>query len=146
MSKLFRNILIALAASIGFVALVLSVLYFLGYDVPVVSDCKCLCKCKKGAAKSFGWGIAAGVVALLISLFIWLNNPEYVSTGGAIGISIASGYGIFAMIYCIVSGSYIGEVFVWAAGLSVKFPGIIFSFDLEFELVQSFYLNYLLKH
>lgn len=51
MSKLFRNILIALAASIGFVALVLSVLYFLGYDVPVVSDCKCLCKCKKGAAK-----------------------------------------------------------------------------------------------
>lgn len=47
MSKLLRNILVALAASIGFVAVVLSILYLLGYDVPVISNCECLCKCGK---------------------------------------------------------------------------------------------------
>lgn len=47
MSKLLKNILVALAASIGFVAIVLSVLYILGYDVPVISDCECLCSCRK---------------------------------------------------------------------------------------------------
>ena len=35
------------------------------------------------------------------------------------------------MIYCILSGSYIGDVFVWCAGLSIKFPGLIFSWSIE---------------
>jgi hypothetical protein len=35
------------------------------------------------------------------------------------------------MIYCIVSGSYIGEVFVWCAGASIRFPGLIFSWSIE---------------
>lgn len=43
MSKLVRNILITLAASIGFVAVVVGIMYMLGYDVPCLD--KCICKC-----------------------------------------------------------------------------------------------------
>jgi hypothetical protein len=35
------------------------------------------------------------------------------------------------MVYCILSGSYIGDVFVWCASLSIKFPGLIFTWDLD---------------
>lgn len=54
MIKLLKNILVALAASIGFVAIVLSVLYMLGYDVPVISDCECLRGCCKQPQKKNG--------------------------------------------------------------------------------------------
>lgn len=79
--------------------------------------------------KCFGWGIAAGSVVLIALLVILLVNSFGVGT--SILISIISGYGMFAMLYCILSGSYIGEVFVWCASLSIKFPGIIFSWDLD---------------
>ena len=85
----------------------------------------------KAKRRSFGWGIAGGVVALVIVLVSCLTHPESVSPGLAVLYSILSGYGIFAMLYCILSGSYIGEVFVWCAGLSIKFPGIIFTWDLD---------------
>ena len=35
------------------------------------------------------------------------------------------------MIYCIISDSYIGDIFLWCSGFSIKFPGLIFSFDLD---------------
>lgn len=54
MSKLLRNILVALATSIGFVAIVLSILYVLGYDVPIVSDCECLCRYRKQQKNRYG--------------------------------------------------------------------------------------------
>ena len=76
----------------------------------------------------WGWSIPAGVAALLIVLFSLIANNFPV--GQIILYSVLSGYGIFTMVYCILSGSYIGDVFVWAAGLSIKFPGIIFSWDL----------------
>ena len=85
----------------------------------------------KAKRRSFGWGIAGGVGALVIVLVSCLTHPESVSPGLAVLYSILSGYGIFAMLYCILSGSYIGEVFVWCAGLSIKFPGIIFTWDLD---------------
>lgn len=44
MSKLIRNILITLAASIGFVAVVLGILYLLGFDVPCLDKCNCTCR------------------------------------------------------------------------------------------------------
>lgn len=81
--------------------------------------------------KCFGWGIAAGVIALGISLAIFLNNTQYVHPALGVLFSVLVGYFIFAMIYCIISGSYIGDVFVWCAGLSIKFPGLIFTWDLE---------------
>lgn len=43
MDKLIRNILITLAASIGFVAVVIGILYLLGFDVPCLDDCACKC-------------------------------------------------------------------------------------------------------
>ena len=91
-------------------------------------------KASRSKKLSFGWGIAGGAVALVITLLILLLAPackEAVHPALAVLLSILAGYGIFAMLYCIISGSYIGEVFVWCAGLSIKFPGLIFSWDLE---------------
>lgn len=83
---------------------------------------------------SFGWGIAGGAVALIVTLLVLLLVPEckdVIHPGIAVALSIAASYGIFSMLYCIISGSYIGDVFVWCASLSIKFPGLIFSWDLE---------------
>ena len=49
----------------------------------------------------------------------------------AVLLSIVASYGLFSAIYCILSGSYIGDVFIWCAQLSIKFPGLIFSWDLD---------------
>ena len=83
----------------------------------------------RGRVKSFGWGIAAGTVALIGSLLITLLGG--VHPGLVILYSAIISYFAFAMIYCIVSGSYIGEVFVWCAGASIRFPGLIFSWSIE---------------
>ena len=91
-------------------------------------------KASRSKKLSFGWGIAGGVVALIVTLLILLLAPaakEAIHPAIAVLLSILAGYGIFSMLYCIISGSYIGEVFVWCAGLSIKFPGLIFSWDLE---------------
>ena len=92
-------------------------------------------KAKASRAKklSFGWGIAGGVVALAITLLVLLLNPTCQSLfhpAISVLISIGAGYAIFAMLYCIISGSYIGGVFVWCASRTIKFPGLIFSWDL----------------
>ena len=81
--------------------------------------------------KCFGWGIAAGVAALGIALAVFLTHTDAVHPALGVLFSILIAYGMFAMIYCILSGSYIGDVFVWCAGLSIKFPGLIFTWDLE---------------
>lgn len=88
-------------------------------------------KASSSKKKCFGWGIAGGVVALGINLAIFLSNSQLVHPALGVLFSILIGYAIFAMLYCIISGSYIGEVFVWCAGLSIRFPGLIFSWDLE---------------
>ena len=93
-----------------------------------------IAKSSRAKKLSFGWGIAGGVVALvatLLSLLLVPSAKEVIHPGAAVGISIGAGYGIFAMLYCIISGSYIGDVFVWCAGLSIKFPGLIFSWDID---------------
>lgn len=91
-------------------------------------------RASKGSKKTFGWGITGGILALAISLVIMLLVPEakaVIHPALAVLYSILIGYAIFAMIYCILSGSYIGEVFVACATFSVKFPAIIFSWDLD---------------
>ena len=83
---------------------------------------------------SFGWGIAGGVVAFTATLLVLLLVPdcqEIFHPAAAVGIAVGAGYAIFAMLYCIITGSYIGDVFVWCATLSVKFPGLIFSWSIE---------------
>ena len=79
----------------------------------------------------FGWGIAAGVVGLGVALGVFLSNTQYVHPALGVLYSILIGYGLFSMLYCILSGSYIGDVFVWCATRSVRFPGLIFSWDLD---------------
>ena len=81
--------------------------------------------------RSFGWGIAGGVIALGISLWIFLSNTQYIHPALGVLFSVLAGYSIFAMLYCIISGSYIGEVFVWCASASIKFPGLIFTWDID---------------
>lgn len=88
-------------------------------------------KARVGKRRSFGWGIAGGVIALGISLWIFLANSQYVHPALGVLFSVLIGYAIFAMLYCIISGSYIGDVFVWCASASIKFPGLIFSWDLD---------------
>ena len=88
-------------------------------------------KARVGRRRSFGWGIAGGVVALGISLTVFITHPEICGIALGVLFSVLIGYAIFAMLYCIISGSYIGEVFVWCASASIKFPGLIFSWDLD---------------
>jgi transcriptional regulator with XRE-family HTH domain len=88
-------------------------------------------KASSDRKKCFGWSIAGGVVSLGIALAIFLCNTQYVHPGLGVLFSVLIGYVIFADIYCILSGSYIGDVFLWCASLSIKLPGIIFSWDLS---------------
>lgn len=87
--------------------------------------------CSSAKKKCFGWGIAAGVTALGIALAVFLTHTDVVHPALGVLYSVLIAYGMFAMLYCILSGSYIGDVFVWCASLSIKFPGLIFSWDLE---------------
>ena len=88
-------------------------------------------KVAKAKKLSFGWGIAAGIIALGIALFITLvGGKDSLNPAVAVVISILIGYAAFADVYCIISGSFIGEVFLSVASWSIRFPGIIFSWDL----------------
>lgn len=88
-------------------------------------------KARRARKHSWGWGIAGGVVALGIALPAFLCNTQYVHPGLGVLYSALISYGIFSMLYCIISGSYIGEVFVWCACRTIKFPGLIFSWSLD---------------
>jgi len=82
--------------------------------------------------KSFGWGIAMGIVGLGIALALCLTVfKEQLNPGLAVLISVLFGYGVFADLYCIISGSYIGDVFTEVASWSIKFPGVIFTLDWD---------------
>ena len=90
-------------------------------------------KASSSKKKCFGWSIAAGIVVLGVTLAVLLINPtckEYIHPGLAVLYSVLAGYAIFADIYCILSGSYIADVFLNVASWTIKFPGLIFSWDL----------------
>lgn len=83
--------------------------------------------------KCFGWGIAAGLVGLGVSLAVFLAQPDIkalVHPALAVLYSVLIGYALFADLYCILSGSYIGEVFTTVASWTIRFPGLIFTWDL----------------
>ena len=87
---------------------------------------------KRAKKLSFGWGIVAGVVGLAGSLIAMLTAGQgVIHPAAAVGIALAVGYALFADLYCILSGSYIGDVFESVASWSIRFPGIIFSWSLE---------------
>ena len=89
---------------------------------------------RKAKEMSFGWGIAGGVLALGICLGVFLGVEACRNALGIVGsifLSISISYLIFADLYCIISGSYVGEIFEAVAGWSIKMPGVIFSWDIE---------------
>ncbi len=88
-------------------------------------------KAESSKKKCFGWGIAAGVVAFGIALTIFLFHMDVVHPALGVLFSLIIGYGLFSMLYCILSGSYLGEFFVWCASRSIRFPALIFSWDLD---------------
>lgn len=89
---------------------------------------------KRAKKLSFGWGIAGGIVALTISLLVFLLNEKCkanIHPALAVLFAVLIGYAIFADIYCIISGSYIGDVFESVSSWSIRMPGVIFSWDID---------------
>ena len=88
-------------------------------------------KCKQAKKRCFKWSILGGIFSLGIALIYFLNNTQAYHPELGVLFSLLIGYAIFAMIYCILSGSYIGAVFGFCANISTKFPEIIFTWDLD---------------
>ena len=91
-------------------------------------------KTAKSKKVCFGWGIGGGAAALIIALLIFLLVPackEAIHPGLAVLFSVLISYAVFSDLYCILSGSYIGDVFGSVAGWSIRFPGLIFTWDLD---------------
>lgn len=77
------------------------------------------------------WSIIIGVAVLALTLGILAANHASVPVGWIIGGPILAGFGIFALIYCIFTDTWVSDVFVEISSWSIKLPGIIFTFDLE---------------
>ena len=91
-------------------------------------------KTHKDQKKAFIWAIIAGVVSLGISLGVLLAVPackEALHPGLAVLFSVLISYALFSDLYCIISGSYIADVFLGVSGWSIKMPGVIFSWDID---------------
>ena len=88
-------------------------------------------KCKQAKKSCFKWSILGGIFSLGIALIYFLNNTQAYHPELGVLFSLLIGYAIFAMVYYILSGSYIGAVFGFYANISIKFPGIIFTWDLD---------------
>ena len=91
-------------------------------------------KARRAKKMSFGWGITGGVVTLGICLGVFIGVEACRNTLGIAGLiflSIFLSYLVFADIYCIISGSYIAEVFEAVASWSIRMPGVIFTWDID---------------
>ena len=89
---------------------------------------------RRSKKMSFGWGIFGGVVTLAICLGVFIGVEacrNALGIAGLIFLSIGLSYLVFADIYCIISGSYVGDVFLAVSSWSIKMPGVIFSWDIE---------------
>ena len=84
----------------------------------------------KYGKKRLVFGLIFGIAALVISMIVFFTSTN-MNAAAAIFLPILLGYGVFAEIYCLFTDCYIGEVFLEVASWSVKFPGIIFTFDLD---------------
>ena len=84
----------------------------------------------KNKTKCLVWSIIGGVLGLGGLLAILLAGNA-IHPALSVLISIIFGYLMFSLIFCIMVGSYVSEVFVSVASWSIRFPGIIFSFDLD---------------
>lgn len=86
---------------------------------------------KHGERVCFGWGIPSGLIAFGIALAVFILNPQFAHPALGALYSILIGYGVFSAVYRIISNTFITEIFVYCAKLTIKFPGLIFSFSLD---------------
>ena len=80
--------------------------------------------------KALIWSIVLGVVALIVALVVSILNFSEVGIAWTIGGPLLVGYTMTATIYCIFTASYVSGIFMTIAGWSVRFPGLIFTWDL----------------
>lgn len=91
-------------------------------------------KGKRSMKLCFGWAIFGGVATLGICLGVFFGVEACRNTLGIAGLiflSIGLSYLVFADLYCIISGSYVGDVFLAVSSWSIRMPGVIFSWDIE---------------
>lgn len=86
---------------------------------------------KHGERVCFGWGIFSGLLALGIALAVFILNPWICHWALGTLYSLLIGYGVFAAVYCIISNSFIADIFEYCLRLTIKFPGLIFSWSLD---------------
>ena len=82
----------------------------------------------------FGWGDRwGGSCSYQLSLRLphQRNVQGFDSSWPCRSLFFLNGIWHFAAIYWIISGSYLGDVFIWCAQLSIRFPGLIFTWDLD---------------
>lgn len=76
------------------------------------------------------WSLVIGIAALVVTLIILIANRDSVATGWIIGAPFIVGFGLFADIYCMFTGTWVADVFIEISSWSIRLPGIIFTFDL----------------
>lgn len=81
--------------------------------------------------KVFVWAIIIGIISLIITLIVCINNHETIGIPLTVILPIVIGYAMVSDIYCIFTDTFISEIFGSIATFSIKFPGLIFSFSLE---------------
>lgn len=82
-------------------------------------------------SKPLIWSIIIGVVLFIAALITCIINVKTVGIGWTIAGPILIGYTTMATIYCIFTASYVSDVFMEVASWSIRFPGLIFTWDLE---------------
>lgn len=85
----------------------------------------------RSRSKSLIAGIIVGVLGAIATLVFCIINYSSYGIGTTIVAPLLIGYTLLATIYCLFSDTYISDVFLDVAGWSIKFPGLIFSFDLD---------------
>ena len=82
-------------------------------------------------SKPLIWSIIIGAIAFTITLISCIVNFSSIGIGWTIGGPILVGYFFLSTIYCIFTASFVSDVFMTVAGWSIRFPGLIFTWDLE---------------
>ena len=77
------------------------------------------------------WGIVIGILAFIAALVLCIVYYSYVGIGWSIAAPLLAGYGVTSTIYCLFTVSYISDVFEEVASWSIRFPGLIFAWDLD---------------
>ena len=77
------------------------------------------------------WAIVLGVIALIAALIAFIMNYSSIGLAWTIVGPLLIGYAVTSTIYCIFTASYVSDIFMAIAGFSVRFPGLIFTWDLN---------------